>query len=135
MIRGKPERLGRKENNFKYTGLCPYQCSTGIRDFRVQRCIGEGHSERERGVFNLIQGDWNAKVLMDMPSSMSTGQFRIGSANESEEKLVHLALENNLKIVNTFFNKPERRKWTWKSPNGITKNKIDHSFVDDLRRI
>lgn len=79
---------------------------------------------RERRDFNLMQGDCNAKLVMDMPSSKSIGKFRIGSSNESGVKLVHLALENNLKIVNTVSEKSERKKWTWKFPNGITKNEL-----------
>ena len=28
--------------------------------------------------------------------------------------------------MNTFFQKPLKRKWTWKAPNGTVKNEIDY---------
>ena len=28
--------------------------------------------------------------------------------------------------MNTFFQKPLKRKWTWKAPNGAVKNEIDY---------
>ena len=42
---------------------------------------------------------------------------------------IEFALRNRLKIMNTFFQKPLNRKWTWKAPNGTVKNEIDYVMV------
>ena len=39
---------------------------------------------------------------------------------------IEFALRNRLNIMNTFFQKPLNRKWTWKAPNGTVKNEIDY---------
>lgn len=59
----------------------------------------------------------------------STGSER----NRNGEKLVLLAESNNLKIANTFFPKRLGNKWTWKSPDSITKNETDFILMNDLR--
>ncbi|KAK6032147.1 hypothetical protein OSTOST_01683, partial [Ostertagia ostertagi] len=40
---------------------------------------------------------------------------------------------NRLRIMNTFFMKPEKRLWTWKSPNGTVKKQIDYVFSNVQR--
>ena len=39
---------------------------------------------------------------------------------------MQFATSENLRIDNTHFKKKKSRKWTWKSPNGVTKNEIDY---------
>jgi endonuclease/exonuclease/phosphatase family metal-dependent hydrolase len=39
--------------------------------------------------------------------------------------LIQFAEEHNLFILNTFYKKPPTAKWTWRSPDGKTKNEID----------
>ncbi len=38
----------------------------------------------------------------------------------------------NLKIANTFFQKRQSRRWTWRSADGRTMNEIDHLLIDNL---
>ena len=44
-----------------------------------------------------------------------------------------LAKTHNLKIANTLFVKKTQWKWTWESPDGRTKNEIDHFLINDAR--
>ena len=37
---------------------------------------------------------------------------------------------NNFKIMNTQFQKKAGRRWTWRSPDGNTKNEIDYIMTD-----
>ncbi len=37
--------------------------------------------------------------------------------------------------ANTFFIKKPNRKWTWRSPDGRTKNEIDHILTDNLHMV
>lgn len=62
------------------------------------------------------------------PQSHSLGEYRRGETNENGELLINLAVGQNLKIVDTFINKPQKRKWTWCSADNKTTNEIDHFF-------
>ena len=47
-----------------------------------------------------------------------------------EETLVEWATSKNFKIMNTQFQKKAGRRWTWRSPDGNTKNEIDYIMTD-----
>jgi len=52
--------------------------------------------------------------------------------NETGERLLTFCLSNNLKIMNAaFFQRKGNIQWTWKSPDGVTKNKIDYILVNE----
>ena len=53
-----------------------------------------------------------------------------GSANLIGDTLVEWATSNNFKIMNTQFQKKAWRRWTWRSPDGNTKNEIDYIMTD-----
>ncbi len=79
----------------------------------------------------IITGDWNAKVGMD-----NTGWERVmmkygyGEMNDRGERLLEFALKHDLLIANTKFQQKDCRKWTWKSPDGKTKNMIDLILIE-----
>ena len=50
----------------------------------------------------------------------------MGQRNERGDTLVEWATSKNLKIMNTQFQKKAGRRWTWRSPDGNTKNEIDY---------
>ena len=81
--------------------------------------------KKQKTQFTFVIGDFNAKVGQKRRGELAMGNFGIGSRNNRGDMLVEFAERNNLKIMNTFFNKKENRKWTWRSPNGETKNEID----------
>ena len=41
-----------------------------------------------------------------------------------------MATSKNFKIMNTQFQKKAGRRWTWRSPDGNTKNEIDYIMTD-----
>jgi len=53
------------------------------------------------------------------------GKFGVGERNDRGDRLLEFADSRGFKIMNTFFKKKASRKWTWRSPNGTTKNEID----------
>ena len=73
----------------------------------------------------IIQGDFNAKVGEGREGDI-VGKYGLGARNENGEKLIQFAKENNLMFANTWFKEHKRRLWTWKSPDGSTKNQIDY---------
>ena len=60
----------------------------------------------------------------------ATGCFGLGQRNERGDTLVEWATSKNFKIMNTQFQKKAGRRWTWRSPDGNTKNEIDYIMTD-----
>ena len=85
----------------------------------------ENAMKRNKTQFTFVIGDFNAKVGQKRSGETAVGNFGIGNRNDRGDLLVEFAERNQLKIMNTFFQKKANRKWTWKGPNGITKNEID----------
>ena len=81
----------------------------------------------------IIMGDFNAKVGKDWETwKGAMGKFGYGEENERGEKLLNFCTNNNLRIMNTaFYQKKDSRKWTWESPDGRTKNRIDYIIVNN----
>lgn len=87
--------------------------------------------ERSKSHYKIVMGDFNAKVgLQEQQEEMTVGKHGLGERNERGTRLVQFAKANNLTITNTLFKKKENRKWTWRSPNGITKNEIDYILTN-----
>ncbi|CAD6189595.1 unnamed protein product [Caenorhabditis auriculariae] len=58
------------------------------------------------------------------------GKYGLGSRNENCERLVDLLDARKLYHGNSLFEKPDQRRWTWKSANGATTNEIDHILTN-----
>ena len=86
---------------------------------------------REKEYYNIIVGGWNAKIGKADTEKETVGKFGLGTRNRNGDTLVDFALETRLKIVNTFYNKKEKHKWTWISPDENTRNEIDHLLSND----
>ena len=80
----------------------------------------------------IIMGDFNAKVGSDWESWNGTlGKFGLGESNDRGERLLNFCALNNLCITNTFFKQKKiAKEWTWESPDGTTKNKIDYILIN-----
>ncbi|XP_066934865.1 uncharacterized protein [Clytia hemisphaerica] len=63
-------------------------------------------------------------------ASDNVGYFGLGVSNERGWKLLEFCAINNLVITNTLFKHPEKRRFTWVSPNGTHKNQIDYIITD-----
>lgn len=86
--------------------------------------------------FTVIVGDFNAKIGRKQDESeFSLGQYGIGERNDRGNFLLQFLLEHRLNAMNTFFKKPEQRKWTWASPDGNTRNEIDFIITDKKQTI
>lgn len=47
--------------------------------------------------------------------------------------LTNYSNREDLFCPNTFFKKPKPRKWTWRSPDGKTKNELDFILSDNRK--
>ena len=76
-------------------------------------------------------GYFNAKVgVRTNPSETATGSFGLGQRNERGDALIEWTTSKDYKIMNTLFQKKIERRWTWRSPDGKTKNEIDYVVTD-----
>lgn len=81
----------------------------------------------------VIMGDWNAKVGCRISASETpVGNHGFESRNERGEQMIDFCRAQRLFIVNTFFQKPKEKKWTWISPDGQIQNMIDYYVSNDL---
>ncbi|KAI8437727.1 hypothetical protein MSG28_011961 [Choristoneura fumiferana] len=74
----------------------------------------------------ILMGDLNAKIGIPKKEEhivMKTHGY--GDRNERGQRLIDFASEHKLSILNTFFKKKPKNKWTWRSPDGTYKNEID----------
>uniref|UniRef100_A0A8D8YBA7 Craniofacial development protein 2 n=3 Tax=Cacopsylla melanoneura TaxID=428564 RepID=A0A8D8YBA7_9HEMI len=86
----------------------------------------------------IILGDFNAKIGKGR-SGNHVGPHGLGERNDNGDKLCTFAGENDLIIMNTFFELPPRRLYTWTSPqNGkdgkLIRNQIDYIMVNKRYR-
>ncbi|CAG4949079.1 unnamed protein product [Colias eurytheme] len=74
----------------------------------------------------ILMGDFNGQIGKRLANENNTlGQFSTGKRNDNGQRLVHLAQEHNLRILNSLYKKNKNKKWTWISPDGNVKNEID----------
>ncbi|XP_072025119.1 craniofacial development protein 2-like [Amphiura filiformis] len=83
----------------------------------------------------IVMGDLNAKVGEDNEGCESImGKHGLGVRNDNGERLVDFCNLNNLVITGTIFPHRQIHKQTWVSPDGRTKNQIDHVMVSRQHR-
>ena len=54
----------------------------------------------------------------------------MGEKNERGDKLIEFCHARKLIITNTWFTQPNRRKYTWISPDGKTRNQIGYIMIN-----
>lgn len=78
----------------------------------------------------IVMGDMNSKVGADNTQFEAVmGKHGLGERNENGEYLIEFCLQNNLIIGGTFFPHKSIHKATWYSPDGVTRNQIDHFAI------
>ncbi|KAA5655622.1 hypothetical protein F3G64_34785, partial [Pseudomonas aeruginosa] len=80
--------------------------------------------------FNVVMGDFNAKVGVQTCDESVLGSFGYGCRNHRGQMLVNFLQRERLFLMNSFFEKKPQRKWTWLSPDTVTKNEIDFIMTD-----
>ncbi|KAI8440552.1 hypothetical protein MSG28_001794 [Choristoneura fumiferana] len=86
-----------------------------------------------RAHYNVVMGDFNAKVGVQSYSESVVGSHGFGSRNHRGQMLVNFLEKEGLFLMNSFFKKQLQRKWTWQSPDTMTKNEIDFIITDKKR--
>lgn len=76
--------------------------------------------------YTILTGDFNAKMGFKQDhAETAMGKYGYGERNERGQRLLNFLHQENLHVMNSFFDKKPQRKWTWISPDGNTKNEID----------
>lgn len=102
-----------------------------IEDFYHQ--IGKALKHTKPTDIIMVMGDLNAKVGRDKISECM-GQHGLGERNERGERLIEFSTENNLIIANTFYQHPNRKLYTWRSPGDLYRNQIDYIMINEKYR-
>ena len=108
---------------------------TGIQSFiTLQRGVQvyattTSHSDEETdNLYNTIDKILEKQVGgQTNTSERATGCFGLGQRKKRGDTLVEWVTSKNFKIMNT---QQAGRRWTWRSPDGNTKNEIDYITTD-----
>src|SRR5713101_5189949 len=80
----------------------------------------------------VIQGDFNAKIgkmKENELNSQNIGRFGLGSRNQNGERMLDFCIQHEFVVMNTCFEQPNRRLYTWVSPGGKYRNQIDYVMI------
>lgn len=82
----------------------------------------------------LVMGDFNAKIGCPKPEHYPVmGQHGFGERNDRGERLINYAFQYQLSIMNSFFKKKMKRRWTWIKEHGAPRLKL--RTEEDLSRV
>nr|XP_043069590.1 uncharacterized protein LOC122322183 [Drosophila bipectinata] len=84
----------------------------------------------ERGYIKILMGDFNAKIG-PKNNGLETimGRHGVGTRSNNGDRLIDLCQTFQLVIGGIAFPHKEIHKYTWTSPNGHTRNQIDHICI------
>ena len=95
---------------------------------KLEAVYRKKHSDKD---MTLVMGDFNAKVGADNQGKEDfMGKHGAGDMNENGELFTEFCQQNNLIIGGTLFPHKTIHKTTWTSPDGQTKNQIDHICIN-----
>jgi len=98
---------------------------------KFYRTLTDTFDELPRHDIKLLLGDFNAKVTSGRYGSEAVigGESLHSSSNDNGTRLVDFCATNQLVIGGTLFEHKNIHKGTWRSPNGLTVNQIDHICI------
>ncbi|XP_071648484.1 craniofacial development protein 2-like [Temnothorax longispinosus] len=100
-------------------------------------CLSDVMEKMKRKGVTVLMGDLNAKVGSGRVGR-TVGDFGLGERNERGDRFVEFCAGYGLAIMNTFFELPKRRLYTWKSPadapDRVVRNQIDFFTIQQRYR-
>lgn len=75
--------------------------------------------------------NFNAKIgRKEVGNLLKIDNIVLGAKNVRGQLLLEFLCREKMFCGNTFFRKPDQRKWTWRSPDGANKNEIHYILID-----
>ena len=98
---------------------------------KFYKTLTDTFDELPRHDLKLLLGDFNAKVTSDRYGceAIIGGESLHSSSNDNGTRLVDFCAASQLVIGGTLFKHKDIHKGTWRSPNGLTVNQIDHICI------
>ena len=94
---------------------------------QLDKVYREGHKKKD---ITMLIGDLNAKVGNNNENMEEVmGSHGLGSMNDNGDRLVSFCTEHKLVIGGTMFPHKKIHRATWKSPDQVTLNQIDHICI------
>lgn len=79
----------------------------------------------------IILGDFNAKIGREVYYRPAIGKYSLHeTSNDNGTRVIDFAASRNMVVSSTYFEHKNIHKATWVSPDGRTKNQIDHVLID-----
>ena len=79
----------------------------------------------------ILLGDFNAKLGREVYYRRTIGKHSLHeTSNDNGTRLIDFAASRNIVASSTYFERKDIHKATWVSPDGRTKNQIDHVLID-----
>ena len=78
----------------------------------------------------IMTGNFKGKVGKQDTIGTAIGSYGPGDANNAGERLREFCEERELALINTWFKKHSGSLYTWKSPDGLSRNQIDYIVID-----
>lgn len=126
-------RFATKKNNI---GINIIQCYAPTNDAEDEK--KEEFYDQLQSVVNkqgdkdvtILMGDLNAKIGADNTGyEQVMGRHGLGRMNENGEQFAEFCAQNNLVIGGSVFEHRRIHKATWRSPDRVTENQIDHVCI------
>ena len=82
----------------------------------------------------IAMGDWNAKLGYQMEGKNGVvGKNGLGNnRSDNGERFITFCTAKSMAIATTMFPHKDIHKYTWTSPDGRTRNQIDHIAVNGI---
>jgi endonuclease/exonuclease/phosphatase family metal-dependent hydrolase len=79
----------------------------------------------------IVLGDLNAKVGKEQDVTLNVGKFSLHKeTNNNGWMMVDFGIARKMAISSTLFQNKRIHDETWRSPDGLTSNQIDHVMID-----
>lgn len=89
------------------------------------------YDELPKADVRIVLGDFNAQIGRETEYRRVTGGHSLHEvSNDNGSRLINLASSLNLAVKSTWFPRKDIHKQTWISPDGTTRNQIDHMLIE-----
>ncbi|XP_065582698.1 craniofacial development protein 2-like [Artemia franciscana] len=98
------------------------------------RVLSNVVAEAHRHDIVTLCGDFNAKVGSDASYAPAIlGRHALGEINDNGVRLIEFCATHELIVGASWFPHKQIHKYTWNSPDGVTRNEIDHILISKHR--